>query len=472
MGNMRTAFEGMIKDIKGRSAFYKQDWTNALRSGFRILAPTFYIFFASALPVIAFGEQLSRDTDDAFGAVETLTSATSCGIIHSILGGQPLLIVGVAETTIIMYTYLYHFCKQRPDLGEGLGMLITVLFLQEAIKGVISEFHVPKGENPKLEKYQFPWLYTNGLLAIIFSFGVLLTSLKTLKARLWRCGTGWLRGFVADYGVPLMILCWTALSYTIPGQVSSGVPRRLFCPQLWDPETFYHWTVIKDMGKVPIMYIFVAIIPAVMIAGLYFFDHSVASQMAQQKEFNLKIPSAYHYDILLLGVMLKNLKEAVMKRDGKAIAKENSDPEKYIDAYLPLRVNEQRMSNLLQSLLVGLSLSALPIFPTAGILFPMPFFLLISIRQYILPKLFTPECLRELDAAEYEEIVGKPCKSIDKVVFRPERESTSEGTKDSICDAEILDEMTTHRGELKFRKEEKLHKLIILMLEYGIRVRP
>lgn len=28
----------------------------------RILAPTMYIFFASALPVIAFGEQLSRDT--------------------------------------------------------------------------------------------------------------------------------------------------------------------------------------------------------------------------------------------------------------------------------------------------------------------------------------------------------------------------------------------------------------------------
>jgi hypothetical protein len=54
------------------------------------------------------------------------------------------------------------------------------------------------------------------------------------------------------------------------------------------------------MGKVPLPYIFGAIIPAVMIAGLYFFDHSVASQMAQQKEFNLKNPSAYHYDILIL----------------------------------------------------------------------------------------------------------------------------------------------------------------------------
>lgn len=32
----------------------------------RILAPTFYIFFASALPVIAFGEQLNRDTGKTF----------------------------------------------------------------------------------------------------------------------------------------------------------------------------------------------------------------------------------------------------------------------------------------------------------------------------------------------------------------------------------------------------------------------
>ncbi|MCI14037.1 boron transporter 4-like, partial [Trifolium medium] len=46
--------------------------------------------------------------------------------------------------------------------------------------------------------------------------------------------------------------------------------------------------------------------------------------------------------------------------------------------------------------------------PIAGILFPLPFFLLILVRQYILPKMFSPHHLRELDAAEYEEIVGAP----------------------------------------------------------------
>lgn len=56
----------------------------------------------------------------ALSAVETLASTSICGIIHAIFGGQPLLILGVAEPTIIMYTYLYSFCISRPDIGREL----------------------------------------------------------------------------------------------------------------------------------------------------------------------------------------------------------------------------------------------------------------------------------------------------------------------------------------------------------------
>ncbi|KAJ7951844.1 putative Boron transporter [Quillaja saponaria] len=615
-----------------------------------ILAPTAYIFFASALPVIAFGEQLSRDTDGSLSTVETLASTAICGIIHSILGGQPLLILGVAEPTVIMYTYLYNFSKGRDDLGRELflawagwvcvwtaimlfllaifnactiinrftriagelfGMLISVLFIQEAIKGMVSEFEIPKGEDSMLGKYQFQWLYTNGLLGIIFSFGLLYTALKSRRARSWWYGTGWFRSFIADYGVPLMVLVWTALSFILPSKVPSGVPRRLFGPLAWESSSLHHWTVIKDMAKVPTAYIFAAFIPAVMIVGLYFFYHSVASQLAQQKEFNLKKPAAYHYDILLLGFMtlfcglvglppsngvlpqspmhtkslailkkklirrkmvksakesirqkasnselygkmqevfkemetipvnsiigkdLEDLKEAVMKGENKEDDKMDTfDPEKHIDACLPVRVNEQRVSNLLQSLLVAASVFAMPVIkkiptsvlwgyfaymaidslpgnqfwerilllfvtpsrlykvlegdhasfvmtvpfrfmtcftlfqlvyflvcygvtwiPIAGIFFPLPFFLLISIRQYILPKLFQPYHLRELDAAEYEEITGagppslsltRSCRDMDPSLGTDEVDS-------DMSDAEILDKLTTSRGELKVR---------------------
>ncbi|XP_021298568.1 boron transporter 4 [Herrania umbratica] len=648
MEHFKTPFKGIASDVRGRAACYKQDWIGCLRSGLGILAPTTYIFFASALPVIAFGEQLSKDTDGSLSTVETLASTAFCGIIHSIFGGQPLLILGVAEPTVIMYTYLYNFAKGRKDLGQELylawagwvcvwtalllfllamfnactiinrftriagelfGMLIAVLFIQEAIKGVVSEFEIPKAQDPTLEKYQFQWLYTNGLLGIIFTFGLLYAALKSRRARSWRYGTGWFRSFVADYGVPSMVVLWTVLSFSVPSKVPSGVPRRLFSPLPWESASLEHWTVIKDMGKIPPVYIFAAFLPAVMISGLYFFDHSVASQMAQQKEFNLKNPSAYHYDILLLGFMtllcgliglppsngvlpqspmhtkslavlkrqlirrkmvksakesikqkasnseiygkmqaafiemdsspettivkeLEDLKKVVMKGENKGgNDKETFDPEKHIDAYLPVRVNEQRVSNLLQSILVAASVCAMPAIkliptsvlwgyfaymaidslpgnqfwermlllfitpgrrckvlegvhasfvesvpyryivmftlfqlvyfllcfgvtwiPIAGILFPLPFFLLISIRQYILPKVIQPNYLRELDAAEYEEITGAPRLSLSRS-FK-ERETPRLGNEEDgveMFDAELLDELTTSRGELKVR---------------------
>ncbi|KAI4337348.1 hypothetical protein L6164_015777 [Bauhinia variegata] len=646
MEKKRTPGTGITEDIKGRAACYKQDWGSALGSGVKILAPTFYIFFASALPVIAFGEQLSRETGGSLSTVETLASTAISGIIQSIFGGQPLLILGVAEPTVIMYVYLYNFSKVTPELGSELflawagwvciwtslllillaifnacdiisrftriaeelfGMLITVLFFQEAIKGVIGEFDVPHDKNSSSEESQFQWRYTNGLLAIIFSFGVLFTALKSRRARSWQYGTGWQRGVIADYGVPITVMLWTALSYSVPGQVPEGVPRRLYCPLPWEPASLYHWTVIKDMGKVPLTYILAAFIPAMMIAGLYFFDHSVASKMAQQKEFNLLKPSAYHYDILLLGITtlicgllglppsngvlpqspmhtkslavlrrelirkkmverakecimqertnseiygkmqavfvemdtaptdkeLEDLKDAVMKSGDKDDGNGKFDPDKHLDAHLPVRVNEQRLSNLLQSLLVVGSIFAISVIkmiptsvlwgyfaymaidslpgnqfwerilllfiapsrrykilrgshasfvesvpfkaivtftlfqlvyflicfgvtwiPVGGILFPVPFFLLIAVREHLLPKLFEHSHLQKLDAAEYEEIAGAGHipRAVSNMSLMDKESHDSDSVRSSdYCDAEILDEMTTSRGELKRR---------------------
>lgn len=197
---------------------------------------------------------------------------------------------------------------------------------------MVSEFEVPKEGDPTLDKYQFHWLYANGLLGIIFTFCLLYTSLKSRRARSWLYGTGlswkllviiwgfepslvdldsatswtahilisfknielevstvqfwsdspdvaiymqswgcdctqpgsiitmvgvrnltlfvywegWLRSFIADYGVPFLVVVWTALSFTVvASKVPSGVPRRLVAPLAWESASFHHWTVIK-----------------------------------------------------------------------------------------------------------------------------------------------------------------------------------------------------------------------------------
>lgn len=63
--------------------------------------------------------------DGSLSTLETLASTAMCGVIHSIFGGQPLLILGVAEPTVIMYTYLYNFSKGRPELGSSLYLAWT-----------------------------------------------------------------------------------------------------------------------------------------------------------------------------------------------------------------------------------------------------------------------------------------------------------------------------------------------------------
>ncbi|XVE54967.1 hypothetical protein DITRI_Ditri03aG0123600 [Diplodiscus trichospermus] len=336
-------FRGIKNDLKSRLLCYKQDWTGGFRAGIRILAPTTYIFFASAIPVISFGEQLERNTDGCLTAVQTLASTAICGIIHSVVGGQPLLILGVAEPTVLMYTFMFNFVKDRKDLGRKLflawtgwvcvwtalllfllailgacsiinrftrvagelfGLLIAMLFMQQAIRGVVEEFGIPQRENPDQTALQPSWRFGNGMFALVLSFGLLLTALRSRKARSWRYGTGWFRGFIADYGVPLMVLVWTAVSYIPVNDVPRGIPRRLFSPNPWSPGAYSNWTVIKEMLNVPPLYIVGAFIPATMIAVLYYFDHSVASQLAQQKEFNLKKPRSYHYDLFLLGFLV------------------------------------------------------------------------------------------------------------------------------------------------------------------------
>ncbi|RVX18344.1 Boron transporter 1 [Vitis vinifera] len=348
-------FRGIKNDLKGRILCYKQDWTGGLRAGIgwvilpflfsikKILAPTTYIFFASAIPVISFGEQLERYTNGTLTAVQTLASTALCGIIHSIVGGQPLLILGVAEPTVLMYTFMFNFAKDRKDLGQELflawtgwvcvwtalllfllailgacsiinrftriagelfGLLIAMLFMQQAIRGVVEEFGIPQREDRNQTAFLPSWRFGNGMFALVLSFGLLLTALRSRKARSWRYGTGWLRGLIADYGVPFMVVVWTAVSYIPVNDVPKGIPRRLFSPNPWSPGAYSNWTVIKEMLDVPPLYIVGAFIPATMIAVLYYFDHSVASQLAQQKEFNLKKPASYHYDLLLLGFLV------------------------------------------------------------------------------------------------------------------------------------------------------------------------
>lgn len=332
---------GVKSDVRGRLPWYRDDWHEGFRQGFRILAPATYIFCASAIPALAFGEQIADETEGVLTGVQVLTATAATGIMQAVLGGQPLLIVGVAEPIVLMYKYMYDFAKGQDGLGKELflawaawtcvftaafvlllallnscryidkftrfagelfGMLIAVLFMQQAIKGVRQEFlppHLAEGQDPgPASDYQ--WRLVNGLWGLFLSFGFVISSLLVRTARSWRFFNMPLRGLLADYGVPALILVWTGISYAVRG-TPKGVPRRLLIPNTWDVKDT--WLVARDMGSVQGQHIAMSLVPAAIIALLFYFDHNVSSQLAQQAEFNLKKPPSYHWDFFLLGLM-------------------------------------------------------------------------------------------------------------------------------------------------------------------------
>ncbi|KIZ03052.1 Boron transporter, putative [Monoraphidium neglectum] len=302
--------------------------------------------------------------------------------------------------------------------GELFGMLIAVLFMQVGVKGIIKEFGAPHGAPGAVASP--PDAATrlantaNGLWALVLAAALLSASLASRRARHWRFLRGWARGALADYGCPLAFVAVTALSFAL--RAVPGAPRRVTTPNTWElgPSSFL---VGGRMAQVPPEFVAAALVPALVIAVLFFFDHNVSSQMAQQKEFNLRRPPAYHYDFLLLGLLtllcgllglppvngvlpqapmhtraLATLKAQAAKaatkqaasqanltetasargppppRAGPSAGKEdgsNGGDALLVDGrgeveVLPLEVNEQRVSALLQSLFVAVALALTP----------------------------------------------------------------------------------------------------------------
>ncbi|KAL4447751.1 hypothetical protein ABPG75_004970 [Micractinium tetrahymenae] len=327
--------QGIAADWRGRLGWYRSDWS--LRRGkLRILAASTYIFCASAIPALAFGEQLYAETDGTLSAVHVLSATALTGVVQAVAGGQPLLIVGVAEPIVLTYKLMYDFAKDRDGLGPALflpwcawacvwaallvhllaaanacayisrftrfagelfGGLIALLFMQQAIKGSVEEFRAPAEGVQQTDAPNAS--LANGLWSLLLAWGVLLCSLLCRQARSWRFLRSPLRAFLADYGAALMLVLFSALSFAVRGL--PGVPRRVHSPNTWEVKA--SWTVARDMGSVGGRWIAAALVPALLIAILFFFDHNVSAQLAQQPEFYLRKPSAYHYDFMLLGLM-------------------------------------------------------------------------------------------------------------------------------------------------------------------------
>lgn len=71
----------------------------------------------------------------------------------------------------------------------------------DTIQGLVDEFRIPERANARLIEFIPSWRFANGMFALVLSFGLLLTGLKSRKARSWRYGSGMYANIISNHNL-------------------------------------------------------------------------------------------------------------------------------------------------------------------------------------------------------------------------------------------------------------------------------
>jgi hypothetical protein len=369
----------MFFDLKRRIPKYPSDIYDGIHP--KIIFSTIFMFFTSIGPALAFGFLLDTKTNHAIGVVEVLFSTSLCGLVYAFISGQPMVIVGVTGPISIFtitvynlsqqfgipfvqwyamigyYSAAFHFILALTNSctlirhvtrfsGETFAVLIAVIYIQEGIQQVVSQFQT--------------YSIQAALYGLIIAIGSFYVAYELHHARGWSLFTRSTRRIFTDAAVPISIGIWTGMAYA---PKISDIPF-LHVPTTFQPTSGRAWVVSYDgANAMPVWAYFAALLPALILTALLFFDHNVSSLLSQRPEYKLKKGSAYHWDFFVIGINLavcsiigippvhglipqsplhvKSLMtvQAIQKDNGQTVE-------------ICTHVREQRVSGVLQTLLI------------------------------------------------------------------------------------------------------------------------
>jgi len=390
---------GMIEDLKRRSRWYWDDWTNEGIFSAKVTASIFFMFFTSIAPAITFSVLLEANTEEnssvQIGAVEVIFSTALTGVIFAIFGGQPLCILGVTGPVSIFSIAVFNVTQQLgikflpfyawTQIWAALMHVVLAMtnmcdliawvtrYSCETFGCLIATIYLYTGARALGDR--FYWDLEAALLSLILGIGTALVALFLSGAREWVVMRKFWRDLTSDYAATISILFFTAVPYM------TNKIRRVDIDKLQVPDTFEttsgrSWFV--DLGDISPGAAIGAIIPGFVLTVLFFFDHNVSSLLSQAPEFKLRKGSAFHWDFFVVGINIlitgllgipptnglipqaplhtKSLSEVRFVGEGKSRRE------------VVTHVHEQRVSNLLQAAMIGITLSP----PLLGVLRLIP----------------------------------------------------------------------------------------------------
>ncbi|NXH19067.1 B3A3 protein, partial [Bucco capensis] len=345
-------FGGLVRDIKRRYPKYLSDIRDALHS--QCLAAVLFIYFAALSPAITFGGLLGEKTEGLMGVSELIISTSVLGILFSLLGAQPLLVIGFSGPLLVFEEAFYKFCQTQgieyltgrvwiglwlivfifiivaaegsflvryisPFTQEIFAFLISLIFIYETFYKLYKVF----AEHPLLKFYppnMQSGLNASMLSADAMSLGIRMQPNTALLSLILMLGTffiaffmrkfknsrflgGKARRIIGDFGIPISILVMVLVDYTITDTYTQklNVPSGLSVTSPHKRGWFIH--PMGSSGTFPMWMMFASAIPALLVFILIFMETQITTLIVSKKERKLLKGSGFHLDLLLIGTM-------------------------------------------------------------------------------------------------------------------------------------------------------------------------
>ncbi|KAK3179813.1 hypothetical protein K4F52_008809 [Lecanicillium sp. MT-2017a] len=240
-------------------------------------------------------------------------------IVFSVLGAQPLTIVGVTGLISLfnftiydivqiydgsiypefmawtgIWAAIFHwlvaifnvcdYMRYVTDFSsESFGLYVGIIYLIKGVEELVNEF---EGGNAAG--------YLACVIAILY-FGTVYALEKIGSSTLWK---EQLRGVLADYAYVFSTIFWVGFSH-IPGHLRQANIERVPVTKAFYPTQSRSWLI--EFWNLEVKWIFVAMPFGFLLMLLFYYDHNVSSITAQARQFPLRKPGGFHWDFFLLG---------------------------------------------------------------------------------------------------------------------------------------------------------------------------
>ncbi|XP_078259387.1 anion exchange protein 3-like [Rhinoraja longicauda] len=338
-------FGGLVRDVRRRYPQYLSDIRDAFSC--QCVPAIIFIYFAALSPAITFGGLLGTKTEGLIGVSELIVSTSVMGVFFSLMGAQPLLIIGFTGPLLVFEEAFYNFSKDQhidyltgrvwigfwlmfivlitvalegsllvryvtPFTQEIFAFLISAIFIFETMKNLLLVFT----QHPLLKAYpNLPFPAGNfteemivlmqpntALLSLVLMVGTFFTAYFLRKFRNSRFLAGSVRRAIGDFGIPIAILVMLLVDISVPDTYTKklNVPLHFSVTSPEKRKWFIH-PMGKDNGF-PVWMIFGAVIPAILLFILIFMETNITTLIVSKKERRLLKGSGFHLDLLLIGV--------------------------------------------------------------------------------------------------------------------------------------------------------------------------